>query len=189
VTQPTMVSRQRRADAQRNYERLLSVARAAVAERGGDIVLEDIARQAGVAIGTLYRHFPTRQDLLEAVFLDEAHKLRARAEELVDATDPLEALITWLRLQLAFSARGRSMGAAVMTAKQVKGSELHVASEAMRAAGLLLLQRAQAAGAVRPEIELTDVLRLIYGIGLANDPPDPKRASRMFDLVLAAVRA
>src|ERR1700735_3571564 len=107
----------RRADAQRNYDVILATARTAVAERGADIVLEDIARDAGVGIGTLYRHFPTRQDLLEAAFLDEAVELRRRAEELASAPAPFEALIGWLRLQMNFGARGRSMGAAVMNAK------------------------------------------------------------------------
>src|SRR5258708_40195053 len=86
--EPTPASRPMRADAQRNYASLLKTARAAVSERGADIVLEDIARSAGVAIGTLYRHFPTRQDLLEAVFLDETNELRAHAEELASAPVP-----------------------------------------------------------------------------------------------------
>src|ERR1700733_7797226 len=122
----------RRADAQRNYDIILATARAAVAERGGDIVLEDIARDAGVGIGTLYRHFPTRQDLLEAAFLDEAVELRLRAEDLAEHALPLEALATWLHLQLDFGAHGRSMGAAVMNAKHVEGSAIQLAYLAMR---------------------------------------------------------
>ena len=86
--EPTPGSRPMRADAQRNYASLLKTARSAVSERGADIVLEDIARSAGVAIGTLYRHFPTRQDLLEAVFLEETNELRAYAEELASAPNP-----------------------------------------------------------------------------------------------------
>src|SRR6202167_2768563 len=92
----------RRADAQHNYDVILATARAAVAERGGDIVLEDIARDAGVGIGTLYRHFPTRQDLLEAAFLDEAVELGEYAEKLAHESDPLAVLVTWLRPQLVF---------------------------------------------------------------------------------------
>src|SRR5580698_8209824 len=101
----------RRADAQRNYEIILATARAAVAERGGSIVLEDVARDAGVGIGTLYRHFPTRQSLLEASFLQEAEELRDRAVALADEPEPLEALVAWLRLQMDFGAHGHSMGA------------------------------------------------------------------------------
>ncbi len=81
MNEPTQANRPMRADAQRNYASLLKTARVAVSERGADIVLEDVARSAGVAIGTLYRHFPTRQDLLEAVFLDETNELRAHAED------------------------------------------------------------------------------------------------------------
>ncbi len=78
MNEPRPANRPMRADAQRNYASLLKTARVAVSERGADIVLEDVARSAGVAIGTLYRHFPTRQDLLEAVFLDETNELRAQ---------------------------------------------------------------------------------------------------------------
>ncbi len=90
----------RRADARRNREKLLTAARAAVEELGRDVILEDVARRAGVAIGTLYNHFPTRQHLFQAIFLEEAEDLRARAEDLAVAPEPLDALISWLRLAL-----------------------------------------------------------------------------------------
>ncbi|WAH39445.1 TetR/AcrR family transcriptional regulator [Alicyclobacillus dauci] len=187
---PTQASRRMRADAQRNYASLLSAARAAVAERGGDIVLEDIARSAGVAIGTLYRHFPTRQDLLEAVFLDETNELKARAEELTGASVPLDALVSWLRLQMDFAARGRSMGATIMAAKHVPGTSIHTANEAMHKAGEVLLHRAQAAGEVRTEVNIVDVLRLVYGIVLVNEyASDPDGVNRMLDIVIAGIRA
>ena len=190
MTQATATKPPRRADAQRNYDRVLAVARGAVAERGGNIVLEDIARDAGVGIGTLYRHFPTRQDLLEAAFLDEANELRARAHELAGHPEPLDALVGWLRLQLDFGAHGRSMGATVMSAKHVEGSEIQLACAGMREAGAVLLGRAQAAGAVRPEVRMADVLRLMHGIVLANEQaPDPERVDGMFDLVIAGIRA
>jgi AcrR family transcriptional regulator len=186
----TATERPRRADAQRNYEHILAVARVAVAERGGDIVLEDIARDAGVGIGTLYRHFPNRQALFEATFLDEALELRARAESLVGDPDPFAALRGWLRQQMDFGAHGHSMGAAVMNAKHTEGSEIQRACIGMREAGALLLGQAQAAGTVREDVELSDVLRLIHGVVLADrQVPDPERADRMFDLVMAGIRA
>jgi AcrR family transcriptional regulator len=179
----------RRADAQRNYDRLLVVAREAVAARGGDIVLEDIARDAGVGIGTLYRHFPTRQDLLEAAFLDEALELREYAEKLANESNALEALVTWLRQQLDFGAHGRSMGAAVMNAKHTEGSDIQLACVAMRESGAVLLQRAQEAGAVRPDVELAVVLRLIHAIVIANEQAsNPDEIELMFDLVIAGIR-
>lgn len=190
MSQATVTKRPRRADAQRNYERILGVARTATAERGAEIVLEDIAREAGVGIGTLYRHFPTRQALLEATFIDEADELRVRAEELVDDPTPFDALVEWLRLQMDFGAHGRSMGAAVMNAKHVDGSDIQVACLAMREAGAVLLSRAQATGEVRAEVELPDVLRLMHAIVLFNEQAaeDPGRGQRMFDLVIAGLR-
>jgi AcrR family transcriptional regulator len=178
-----------RADAQRNYASLLNAARVAVSERGADIVLEDVARSAGVAIGTLYRHFPTRQDLLEAVFLDEANELRVHTEELASAPVPFDALISLLRLQMDFAARGRSMGAAIMAAKQVPGTRIYAANRAMHEAGNVLLLRAQAAGQIRTNVYFVDVIRLVYGIVMVNEhASDPDGVNRMLDLVIAGIR-
>ena len=189
MNEPTPTNRPMRADAQRNYASLLNTARVAVSERGADIVLEDIARSAGVAIGTLYRHFPTRQDLLEAVFLDETSALRAQAEELATAPVPFEALISWLRLQMDFAARGRSMGAAIMAAKHVPGTRIYEANRAMHEAGEVLLLRAQAAEQIRPDVNILDVIRLVYGIAMVNQhAADPDGANRMLDLVIAGIR-
>jgi AcrR family transcriptional regulator len=188
MNEPTPAQRAMRADAQRNYANLLKVARAAVTERGADISLEDIARTAGVAIGTLYRHFPTRQDLLEALFVDETKELRMRAEALASAPMPLDALITWLRLQMDFAARGRSLGAAVMAAKHVPGTTISAANIAMHQAGGVLLLRAQEAGHIRTDVQLLDVIRLVYGIALVNEQAsDPDGANRMLDLVIAGI--
>jgi len=179
----------RRADAQHNYDVILAATRTAVAERGGDIVLEDIARSAGVGIGTLYRHFPTRQALLEAAFLDEALELRQCAEEMKSAPATFDALVDWLHLQMDFGARGRSMGAAVMNAKHTVGTEIQIACVDMREAGAVLLRRAQEAGEVRPEVEIVDLLRLMHGIVIANEQaPDQSRINPMFDLVIAGIR-
>ena len=188
MNEPIRANRPMRVDAQRNYASLLSAARVAISERGADIVLEDVARSAGVAIGTLYRHFPTRQDLLEAVFLDETNALRARAEELASAPVPFDALISWLRLQLDFAARGRSMGAAIMAAKQVPGTRIYAATKVMHEAGSVLLLRAQAAGYIRKDVQLIDVMRLVYGIAMVNEhASDPEGANRMLDLVIAGI--
>src|SRR5713101_3369404 len=104
-----------RADARRNYERLLSAAAAAVAARGADDVsLEEIARRAGVGIGTLYRHFPTRQALLEAVYRGQVEALRATEVELLGSDSPGEALATWLRALAAFSSTKHSLTSALL---------------------------------------------------------------------------
>src|SRR3954454_23845757 len=98
TTQPAtgLARRPKRADARRNYEKLLAAAAEAFTERGTDASLEDIARRAGVGIGTLYRPFPTRQALLEAVYIDEVEEISAKAGEL-GHLEPWEALVTWLR--------------------------------------------------------------------------------------------
>jgi AcrR family transcriptional regulator len=178
-----------RADAQRNYTNLLNTARVAISEHGADIVLEDIAKSAGVAIGTLYRHFPTRQDLLEAVFLDETNELRAHAEELASAPVPLDALMSWLRLQMDFAAFGRSMGATILATKHEPGTRIYHANKAMHEAGKVLLLRAQAAKQIRMDVNILDVIRLVYGIALVNErTSDPEGANRMLDLVIAGIR-
>jgi AcrR family transcriptional regulator len=189
MSETTQIGRPMRADAQRNYAKLLSTARIAVSEHGADIVLEDIARTSGVAIGTLYRHFPTRQDLLEAVFLDEANALKVRAEELANASNPIDALVEWLHLQMNFGARGHSMGAAVMTAKHVPGTKIYEANIAMHNAGAVLLQRAQAAGQIRTDIDVLEVMRLVYGIAMVSEhTSDPDGTNRMLDIVIAGIR-
>ena len=190
MSQAPVTKRARRADAQRNYDQILKTAREAVAERGPDIVLEDIARDAGVGIGTLYRHFPTRQELLEEAFLDEVLELRDRALALSEDPSPVEAFVTWLRLQMNLASHGRCMGAAVMAAKHIEGSDLQVAYESMRAAGLVLLERAKASGGVDADVDLVDVIKLVYGIVMANEnAPDPSRVDRMFAMVIAGIRA
>lgn len=183
--------RPRRADAQRNHDRLVAAARAATEEHGERVSLEDVAREAGVAIGTLYNHFPTRQDLLAATFVDETEELRARAVELLDAASPLDALIEWLRLHLHYSARGRSLGALVMSWKYVEGSDMHVAFHAMREAGEPLLRRAVDHGAVRDDVELIDILRLVWGIEFiaTQAAAPPERVDAMFAIASAGLRA
>jgi AcrR family transcriptional regulator len=182
--------RRLRADAQRNYERLLTVTRQLVEVGGSEVSMEEVARRAGLGIGTLYRHFPTRQALLEATFLDEAIQLRAEAKRLAQADQPYEALVAWLRMQLVFGAHGQSMGAAVMSAKHREGSDIQCACRDMRESGEVLMRRAQDAGAVRPDVQLLDVLRMLHAIVMVegSSPDDPQRAKRMFDLVLAGLQ-
>lgn len=185
-----MTPRPRRADAQRNYDRILQETRQAVVEFGSDVALEEIARRAGVGIGTLYRHFPTRQALFEATFTDEAGQLAARAERLAADSQPLAALESWFRAYMELGVRSRSMGPSVLNAKHTEGTEIHLACSNMQAAGEQLLGRAQAAGVVRAEVKLMDVLRLLSGLSLANErQPDAAQAERMFQLVMAGIQA
>ena len=178
----------RRADARRNREKLLAAARPLIDEHGRDVSLEAIARQAGVAIGTLYNHFPTRQALFEAVFEREAEQLRERAEEWAHDRDPGAALVRWLQLQLEYGARGRSLGAAVMNRRHEEGSTIQLTHAAMHKAGGVLLRRAQASGQIRSDVDLARVLRLVLGILLANeDAPDPDGTLPMLNILMRGI--
>jgi AcrR family transcriptional regulator len=176
-----------RADAQRNYAKLLSAATAAFVESGADDVsLEEIARRAGVGIGTLYRHFPTRQSLLEAVYRDQAEQLRARADELLGSGSPGEAFAAWLRALVAFGSTKRSLTAA-MVATLGKDSELmSTCSKLIRDSADSLLTRAQQSGAVRADVSSTDLIRLVHGVSMVAEfaPADPGQADRMLTLIL-----
>jgi AcrR family transcriptional regulator len=180
-----------RADARRNYERLLAAAAAEFAEHGGDEVsLEQIARRAGVGIGTLYRHFPSRLALLEAVYLDQVEALRARADELAGTGDPAAALSDWLRALVAFSATKRRLTQA-MLATASSGSELMSSCGAvLHGAAEQLLARAQQAGAVRPDVQAKDMIRLVHGVSMVTEaaPADPGQTGRLLGLVLDGLR-
>lgn len=185
---PAPARRPMRADARRNYERLLAAANAAFAKQGPSACLEDIAQDAGVGIGTLYRHFPTRQALLEAVFRDRIEALSAEAEDLLDAPSPGDALATWLRAILVHNVTQRGLKEALMIGE---GSELVASCKTqMRSAGAALLARAQQADAVRPDLDIGDLLRLVYGIALATEqaPEGTDRAERLLAIMMAGLR-
>ncbi len=191
-TEPAVPARGRpqRADARRNYELLLEAASKVFVADGADASLDEIAKQAGVGIGTLYRHFPTRQCLLEAVFLDQVDDLRIAAQVLAADPVPIDALARWLRSHIAHGRKGRSLGSSVMSAKLQEGSEVNLACRAMLDSGQALLTRAQDAGQVRADVRLTDVLKMAHGIVWATEgaPDGEERAERMLDLLVAGVR-
>ncbi|MFF4017503.1 TetR/AcrR family transcriptional regulator [Streptomyces sp. NPDC001843] len=180
-----------RADARRNHERLLAEARAAFAAYGTDASLEDVARRAGVGIGTLYRHFPNRQALMSAVFEDAVGELLARARELLDSPEPCSALVTWLREMVTHAGEYRGLARALMSVSAEPSSALARCSTPIREAGGALLARAQEAGAVRPDVPIGDLLQLTHAIALAADesPGDPDLADRLLRLTLRGLRA
>jgi AcrR family transcriptional regulator len=182
--------RRMRADARRNYDRLVEVADVVFDEQGAEASLEDIARRADVSIATLYRHFPTRQDLVEVVFLRIADTLRDQAIELLGAEDPLAAFVQWLRLHLESGACGRGLAASVMSAKLQEGTPVNTSCNEMKQAGQVLLERAQAAGQVRAGVDLGDLLLVVHGIVLINEqlPSSPDRPERMLAVVLDGLR-
>jgi AcrR family transcriptional regulator len=169
--------RPKRADALRNYEKLVAAGREAFTEADRSASLEDIARRAGVGIGTLYRHFPTRTDLVQAIYVDEVEALSRSADQLADL-EPWEALTSWL---------GRFVG--YVATKQALADELFAVADPERqavfagcrstlhAAGEPLLRRAQEAGIVRPDVTIEEVVRMVAGIAKipADDPADIER--------------
>ncbi len=179
-----------RADAQRNYTRLLEAASSAFVEHGADDVsLEEIARRAGVGIGTLYRHFPTRQALLEAVYTGQVESLSARAEELLHAESPGDALAEWLRAMVKFSSTKKSMTSALLTTLGTDSELLSSCAKQIKGAAESLLARAQQAGVVRQDVQAGDVMRLVHAVNIATEKaPDPGQADRMLALVLDGLR-
>jgi AcrR family transcriptional regulator len=179
-----------RADAQRNQQRLVSAALAAFTEHGtDDVSLEEIARRAGVGIGTLYRHFPTRQSLLEAVYEGQIEALRAEAEELSASRAPAEALEAWLHAMVGFSATKRSLVSAIMAEIGKESEVVSACSTVVRASVDRLLAQAQAAGEVRADVSSGDVLRLVHAISMTADrATDPSQTGRMIALVVDGLR-
>lgn len=186
----TTAARPMRADARRNYERLLSVAREAITERGAEVSLDDIARRAGVGPGTLYRHFPNRDALLAAVLADWAEELRQQGDELVADPDPAGALDRWLHRLLGHLGTYRGLAAAVLASTGDDESALGHACEPMHATGRALVDRARTAGAVRPGMTAADVHRMVHGIALiTEDLPDRDAAAdRMLAVLIAGLR-
>jgi AcrR family transcriptional regulator len=164
-------SRKLRADAVRNRERVLAAAKAVFSAGGADASLEAVARRAGVGIGTLYRHFPTREALYEAVYQHEVQQLWELAERLKDATSPVEALRRVLRAIVEFVATKKGMSAALALA--VTGSShLHArSSPRLERAAASLLERAVAAGEIRSGIDPGDLMRAVVGMCLMQNQP------------------
>jgi AcrR family transcriptional regulator len=178
--------RPKRADARRNYEKLLTAAADAFAENGTATSLEDIARRADVGIGTLYRHFPTRQALLDAVYIDEVEEISRKANDLVDL-EPWEALVTWLRQFVRYAATKRALADEMMNTMDAEAPVFVSCRTAITAAGDLLLERAQAAGVVRPDTSFIDVGRMVAGIASIRTA-DPGQIDRILDVALDGLR-
>ncbi|MEV6373319.1 TetR/AcrR family transcriptional regulator [Micromonospora musae] len=158
-----------RSDARRNRDLIIAAARKAVAAQGTDTSLREIARRAGVGIGTLYRHFPTREAMLEALLDADFEALRLRADSLLAAPSPDEALLTWLREMAAGSATYRGLPESIMDALADEESRLHITCAQMRSAGGRLLERAQRAGSVRDDVSITEVISLVLGLAWAAE--------------------
>jgi AcrR family transcriptional regulator len=169
TTKPQERLRKPRADALRNRDRVLEAAKTVFSAGGAEASLEAVARQAGVGIGTLYRHFPTREDLFEAVYRREVEQLSELAEELKSEPSPVEALRRWLRSTVQFVATKKGMMAALAIVMNAN-SELAAYSHAhlTRSIGALLA-RAVEAGEVRADVTADDLLRALIGMCYMHD--------------------
>ncbi|MCT9935188.1 TetR/AcrR family transcriptional regulator [Planotetraspora sp. A-T 1434] len=176
------VRRPHRADARRNFDALLNAAREAFAQHGTEASLEEIARRAGVGIGTLYRNFPTRQDLFDSVYVGEVEELCRAAEEVANLP-PWDAFVAWLRRFVGYVATKRAIYEALN-----RDSEMFRSCRiAMYAAGEPLLVRAQEAGDARSDANFDDILRMITGITATGFVDDAQR-ERVLGIALDGLR-
>jgi AcrR family transcriptional regulator len=183
----TLLSRPKRADARRNYDKVLAAAREAFAEGGESTALEEIARRAGVGIGTLYRNFPNRQALIEALYLEEVEAVCRSAAEQLEGADPWEALTGWFERLIAYIATKQALAAELMNYLD-RDAELFKASRAaLWEAGDPLLRRAQASGVVRPDVEIGDVMSMVMGIAKIPSP-DPGHTQHILRVALDGLR-
>ncbi len=190
-TQPSQpsVARKPRADAQRNRERILEVARLVFTRHGAEATLDDIARQAGIGSGTLYRHFPTRDALIEAVYRSEVEKLTAAGQRFVAIMPPLEALRAWMLLFIDHVADKRLILPAMDT---VAGGSLRLIEGArglIHSAFVALVQRAIDSGDLRPETDSNDFVRALIGVFHTTALPgwEPS-ARRIVNILIAGSR-
>jgi AcrR family transcriptional regulator len=187
VTQAEVLAkRPKRADALRNYEKLLAAARDAFAADGSDASLEDIARRAEVGIGTLYRHFPSRQHLLEAVYVDEVEAICRSVEEYAEL-DPWEALSGWLHRFVGYAATKRALAEQLFQYIDRDSEVFRSCGDAISAAGEPLLRRAQEAGVVRPDAKFIDIARMVGAVAVIKTTDD-EQVGRILDVALDGLR-
>ncbi|MDQ6806144.1 MAG: TetR/AcrR family transcriptional regulator [Actinomycetota bacterium] len=178
--------RPKRADARRNYEKVIAAAREAFAEGGSETSLEGIARRAQVGIGTLYRHFPTRQALLEAVYLDEVQALCRSAADLAELP-PWDALVGWLHRFVEYLVTKQALAPELLNYVGRDAGVFKDSRAAFWAAGEPLLERAQEARVARTDTDLTEVIQMVGGI--AKIPAsDPRQIDHILDMALDGLR-
>ena len=186
---PAPPSRAPRADAARNRDRLLASAKAVFSAGGAEASLEAVSRHAGLGIGTLYRHFPTREALFEAVYRREVEELAALAERLSGEASPVEALRRWVKANVEFVATKKGMAAALALAAHNKALSAY-SFVRLSTAAALLLDRARGAGVLRVEISPEDLFLAMIGMCFAHNQPGwQASALRLMDVFLDGLLA
>jgi AcrR family transcriptional regulator len=182
-------ARKPRTDALRNRERILEAAKAAFTRHGANASLDEIAKQAGVGAGTLYRHFPSRDDLIEGVYRNEVEKLAAAAARFAETMSPLEALRAWMLLLVEYIAAKHIIAPALNT---IAGgpSRLHEGSRStIQSAIDGLVKRAKKSGDLRRDLDAYDLLRALIGVSQVGSGSDwQQSARRLVDILIAGSR-
>ncbi len=181
----TGAARKQRSDAQQNRVRILRTAQQAFVQHGAAVAMDDIARQAGVGSGTLYRHFPTREVLIEAVYKEEVEKLTATAAHLLRTKTPVDALRIWMLLFIDHVASKRLILPALESVAGGSTRLIEGSHEAIHTAFLSLVQNAQTKGALRAELQAHDLVRAMLGVFFTTAWPGwEESARRIVDLLL-----
>lgn len=178
--------RPQRADARRNYEKLLAVARDAFAENSA-VTLEEIARRAHVGIGTLYRHFPNRPALLEGIYVEQVEELCRSARELAEVLAPWDALVAWLHRYVGYVGTKRALAEQLTAAVGAPTEVFGQCRQALFADGEPLLTRAQESGVVRTDVTFEEMVRMVSGITMATFT-DEGQMERVLDIALDGLR-
>ena len=177
-----------RADARKNYEHLLTVACDVVAEQGADASMREIARRANVGLGTLQRHFPTREALFEALLHLNVDALTQQAAELETSSPPGEALVSWFRAAVAFTHTYSGVCALLASAHEDPDSALYASSTALRSVGTRLLLRAQTEGTARADMNGVDLFALMSALAwLVDQPSFAPRGDYLFEVITSAI--
>jgi AcrR family transcriptional regulator len=176
-----------RADAQRNAARIVAVAKEVFAEHGIDAPLDDIVKKAGIGAGTLYRHFPTRDALIEAIYREEIIALAELGNRLREELPPEQALSTWMHAQLDFIFANKGLARSLKTAMDHSGENFDYCRRAMRATAGELLGPLQESGVVRADIDVVELLRMAHAISIATEEDGVARARTMLDIMLTGL--
>jgi AcrR family transcriptional regulator len=181
--------RKPRADAQRNYDRILEIAKEAFTRSGANISLDDVAKQANVGAGTLYRHFPTRDALLEAVYRTEVEKLAAAEGEFARTMPPVEALRAWMLLFVDYIATKQIIAPALNTMVGGPSKIFEASGDLVKGAIQKLVNRAIKSGDIRPDLDPLDLLRALVGVSnVASTPEWPQSAKRLVEILILGSR-